>query len=81
LRQWLNPHTLAFVGCVIALTVVVLADRGPYGRHTVASLCAIGGLLVLWISLHAPSAEPVAVQTPAPSPMQTTRVDSPHLGL
>jgi hypothetical protein len=72
-------HTLAFVGCVIALTFVVLADRGHYGKHTVASLCAIGGLLLIWLALHAPAPEPVAV--PTPSPTQTVRPDSPQLGL
>ena len=73
--------TLAFVGCVIALTFLVLADRRPHDNHTTASLCAIGGLLLLWLALHAPSPEPVAALTPAPSPMQTVRPDSPHLGL
>jgi len=72
-------HTLAFAGCVIALTCLVLANRGPYEKHTVASLCAIGGLLLIWLALHAP--EPVAAPTPAPNPTQTVRPDSPRLGL
>jgi hypothetical protein len=74
-------HTLVFVGCVIALTFLVLADRGPYEKHKVASLCAIGGLLLIWLALHAPSPEPVAAPTPAPSPAQTVRPDSRSSGL
>jgi hypothetical protein len=74
-------HTLAFVGCVIALTFLVLADRGPYEKQKVASLCAIGGLLLIWLALHAPSPEPAATTTAAQSPAQTARPYSQQLGL
>jgi hypothetical protein len=74
-------HTLAFAGCVIALTCLVLANRGPYEKRKVASLCAIGGLLLIWLALRAPSPEPVAAPPPAPRPTQTVHSDGPPLGL